>query len=54
MKLKPHLIIAHNSIAGLAAILAKKVAKSLAVVDMTDLIFEYLSSYRGTSWSTQL
>lgn len=54
MKLKPHLIIAHNSIAGLAAILAKKTVKSLAVIDMTDLIFEYLSSYRGTSWSTQL
>lgn len=54
MKLKPDLIIAHNSIAGLAAILAKKTAKSLAVVDMTDLIFEYLSSYDQYAWTSQL
>jgi len=54
MKLKPDLIIAHNSIAGLAAILAKKTAKSLAVVDMTDLIFEYLSSYDEHAWASQL
>jgi len=53
-KLKPNLIIAHNSIAGLAAILAKKAAKSLAVVDMTDLIFEYLSSYNEHAWVSQL
>lgn len=54
MKLKPDLIIAHNSIAGLAAILAKKATKSLAVVDMTDLIFEYLSSYDEHTWTSQL
>ena len=54
MKLKPDLIIAHNSIAGLAAILAGKTAKSLAVVDMTDLIFEYLSSYDEHAWTSQL
>jgi len=54
MKLKPDLIIAHNSIAGLAAILAKKTAKSLTLVDMTDLIFEYLSSYDGHVWTSQL
>jgi len=54
MKLKPDLIIAHNSIAGLAAILAKKAAKSLAVIDMTDLIFEYLSSYSENAWTSQL
>jgi len=54
MKSKPDLIIAHNSIAGLAAILAKKTAKSLAVVDMTDLIFEYLSSYDEHAWTSQL
>jgi len=54
MKLKPDLIIAHNSIAGLAAILAKKATKSLAVIDMTDLIFEYLSSYNEHAWTSQL
>jgi glycosyltransferase involved in cell wall biosynthesis len=54
MKLKPDMIIAHNSIAGLPAILAKKATKSLAVVDMTDLIFEYLSSYNEHAWTSQL
>ena len=54
IKSKPDLIIAHNSIAGLAAILARKAAKSLAVVDMTDLIFEYLSSYDEHAWASQL
>jgi glycosyltransferase involved in cell wall biosynthesis len=53
-KLKPDMIIAHNSIAGFAALLAKKVAYSLAVVDMTDLIFEYLSSYDEHAWTSQL
>jgi len=53
-KLKPDMIIAHNSIAGFAALLAKKVAYSLAVVDMTDLIFEYLSSYNEHAWTSQL
>jgi len=48
------MIIAHNSIAGFAALLAKKVAYSLAVVDMTDLIFEYLSSYDEHAWTSQL
>lgn len=54
MKSKPDLIIAHNSIAGLAATLAKKTSKALAVVDMTDLIFEYLSSYSDHTWASQL
>jgi glycosyltransferase involved in cell wall biosynthesis len=54
MKLKPDMIIAHNSIAGLAATLARKAAKSLAVIDMTDLIFEYLSSYKEHAWTSQL
>lgn len=54
IKLKPDMIIAHNSIAGLAALLSKKVAHSLVVVDMTDLIFEYLSSYNTHAWASQL
>ena len=52
-KLRPDFIIAHNSIAGLAAILAKKATKSLTVVDMTDLIFEYLSSYDEYAFASQ-
>ena len=54
IKFKPDLIIAHNSIAGLAAILAKKIVHSLVVIDMTDLIFEYLSSYNELSWIPNL
>ena len=50
-KVKPDLLIAHNSIAGLANLLAKKITGCRAVLDMTDLIFEYLSSYhRSISW----
>jgi glycosyltransferase involved in cell wall biosynthesis len=54
MKLKPDLIIAHNSIAGLASILTRRTTKSLTVIDMTDLIFEYLSSYGERDWTSQL
>lgn len=52
-RLKPDIIIAHNSIAGLADLLAKKFTGCLTVVDMTDLIFEYLPSYREyVSWTS--
>ena len=51
---KPDLIITHNSIPGLAAILAKKVTKIPVVIDMTDLIFEYLSYHNKRIWSYQL
>ena len=54
IRFKPDLIITHNSIPGLAAILAKKVTKVPVVIDMTDLIFEYLSSYDKNIWSSQL
>ena len=54
IRYKPDLIITHNSIPGLAAILAKKVTKVPVVIDMTDLIFEYLSSYGESIWSCQL
>jgi glycosyltransferase involved in cell wall biosynthesis len=50
VKAKPDLIIAHNSIAGLAALVAKKVIGCLAIIDMTDLLFEYLPSYKDISW----
>jgi len=50
-RIKPDLIIAHNSIAGYAGLLSKKVTGCLVVVDMTDLLFEYLPSYREISWA---
>lgn len=46
-KLKPDIIIAHNSIAGFAGLLAKKLTNCLVAIDMTDLIFEYLPFYRA-------
>lgn len=54
VKTKPDIIIAHNSIAGWAEILAKKVTGCLTVVDMTDLLFEYLQSYQKNSWTRHL
>ena len=54
IKFKPDLIITHNSIAGLAGLMAKKVTHGLAVVDMTDLIFEYLSYYDEHTWTSQI
>ena len=45
IRIKPDILIAHNSIAGFAGLLAKKLTGCLVIVDMTDLLFEYLSSY---------
>lgn len=54
-KSKPDIIIAHNSIAGLAGLLAKKLTSCRVVIDMTDLIFEYLPLYRAYSpWTSRL
>jgi len=45
-KLKPDLIVSHNSIAGFGALLTKKLTKkSITVLDLTDLLFEYLEEY---------
>jgi len=44
-RIKPDIIIAHNSIAGFAGMLAKKLTGCFTVVDMTDMLFEYLSHY---------
>ncbi len=50
-KVKPDLIISHNSIAGLAALWARQShKKSLAILDLTDLLFEYLQDYRSGRW----
>ena len=50
-KIKPDLIISHNSIAGFAALLAKRFQKGcLVVLDLTDLLFEYLGDYHPGRW----
>ncbi len=50
-KVKPDLIISHNSIAGFAALWAKQSPKKcLAILDLTDLLFEYLQDYRSGRW----
>jgi len=50
-KIKPDLIISHNSIAGFAALLAKRFQRDcLVVLDLTDLLFEYLGDYHPGRW----
>lgn len=50
-RLKPDLIISHNSIAGYGALLGKRWSPdSLAVLDLTDLLFEYLEEYSQGGW----
>ncbi len=47
-RLKPDLIVSHNSIAGYSALLAKGFhPQTLALLDLTDLLFEYLEDYRS-------
>ncbi|KKK95389.1 hypothetical protein LCGC14_2673280, partial [marine sediment metagenome] len=50
-KVKPDLIISHNSIAGFAALWAKRFRKEcLVILDLTDLLFEYLQEYHSGRW----
>lgn len=50
-KVKPDLIISHNSIAGLAALWTKRSRKEcLVILDLTDLLFEYLQDYHSGRW----
>jgi len=45
-KIKPDLIVSHNSIAGFGALTTKKKNKNcITVLDLTDLLFEYLEDY---------
>lgn len=41
-RVKPDMIVSHNAIAGFGALLAKK---SITILDLTDLLFEYLDEY---------
>jgi len=50
-RIKPDLIISHNTISGFAALLAKRFQKDcLVVLDLTDLLFEYLEDYHSGRW----
>jgi glycosyltransferase involved in cell wall biosynthesis len=50
-KLRPDLVVSHNSIAGYGALLGKKLSRqSLTVLDLTDLLFEYLEDYSKKGW----
>ncbi len=50
-RLKPDIIISHNSIAGYGALLGKEFSpQSLTVLDLTDLLFEYLEDYSKGGW----
>ena len=50
-RIKPDLIISHNTIAGFAALLAKRFQKDcLPILDLTDLLFEYLGDYHLGGW----
>ena len=50
-RIKPDLIISHNTIAGFAALLAKRPQREcLAILDLTDLLFEYLGDYHPGGW----
>lgn len=50
-KIKPDLVISHNSIAGFAPLLVKGLIKNCVVVlDLTDLLFEYLKDY--SAWNS--
>jgi len=49
-RLGPDIILTHNTAAGFAALLGKLIRPSaITVLDLTDLLFEYLDDYRG-SW----
>ena len=47
-RLGPDLILTHNTAAGFAALLGKLLRpRAVTVVDLTDLLFEYLQDYKG-------
>ncbi len=50
-RLRPDLVVSHNSIAGYAALLGKRFSPAtLTVLDLTDLLFEYLGDYSKGGW----
>ena len=50
-RLQPDVVVAHNSIAGYGALLGQRWSPhSLVVLDLTDLLFEYLEDYSRDGW----
>lgn len=48
-RIKPEVIVSHNSIAGFGALLAKRLTGgTVTVLDLTDLLFQYLEDYDGS------
>ncbi len=49
-RVKPDAVVSHNTVAGFGALLGKHLHRSaVTVLDLTDLLFEYLESY-GRRW----
>ncbi len=47
-RIRPDLYVSHNTVAGFAAVTARRLTgHGLAVLDLTDLLFEYLEEYRS-------
>jgi len=47
-RIQPDVVVSHNSVAGFAALLGKTLHRqTVTVLDLTDLLFEYLESYRA-------
>ena len=50
-KIRPDLIVSHNSVAGYGAVLSHFLgSKGLTVLDLTDVLFEYLEDYGSRGW----
>ncbi len=50
-RIGPDMIVSHNSIAGFTGLLAKGLRRNcLAILDLTDLLFEYLEDYQSRGW----
>jgi glycosyltransferase involved in cell wall biosynthesis len=50
-RLQPDVVVSHNSIAGYGALIGRRWSpNSLAVLDLTDLLFEYLEDYSRDGW----
>ncbi|MBM4429794.1 MAG: glycosyltransferase family 4 protein [Chloroflexi bacterium] len=46
-RVRPELVISHNTVAGFGALLGRRLSPStVTVLDLTDLLFEYLESYK--------
>ncbi len=53
-RVKPDVVLSHNTVAGFGALLGKRLHRSaVTVLDLTDLLFEYLESY-GRRWIRRL